>query len=327
MSDFDYRSGGQLPSDIAAAPVTGFRVFDIEPLFHMGPVAREFTLGSTYANYHWEPVPPEGPHPRAGCQTYDQRLDRRIHLSDLQGIMDFTIPSMLPGDMLDLTVGQWNGLPGAIGFLGMPSTSTTFTNTTNTFTNVTTTISFNEPLLFEHESKYTFDNPDDARAFVEQLMCERIAYAKKHLEHVPVVSCGCGFWMTKQESDLDMAVGSTICIPGQMRAVAEVEGWGRTVEHDLGYRCEYMRIRALKLTVLSNSAVRDFRHVAEALADRYDLPVTIEQKTWHRTTVGRSYSPGYPALTRGDKFFLGLLTAATVATFVSVGSVIYGALS
>lgn len=58
---------------------------------------------------------------------------------------------------------------------------------------------------------------------------------------IPAVDCGCGLWILKTEADCRAKFGHGI----DDHVIGRVTFWGRTIEHDEGYRAEYARITGL----------------------------------------------------------------------------------
>ncbi len=95
----------------------------------------------------------------------------------------------------------------------------------------------------------------------EELHAECRAASKAHSSlTVPELSCGCGYWGFWNAEDA--AVLPHIGYFQQAKAFGVIEAWGGIVEHEFGFRAEYVVLRAI--TVL-----RGHLHAAYSDVARY----------------------------------------------------------
>jgi hypothetical protein len=91
---------------------------------------------------------------------------------------------------------------------------------------------------------------------------------------VPASSCMCGFWMldtweqATHKLHFPLGLYSALRLLGKSMAIGAVEGWGRTIVHSDGNRCEKARI--LGLVRLTFDAHLD---LTPKLGLVYDVPV------------------------------------------------------
>lgn len=294
----DHMYGQPLPSEIVAAPIRGFRAFDVEPLFSLTG-EHEWQLASTFASHVYEPVPPEGPHPRAFCTNYDPE-----QASDVQFIQSFVLPKVdWTSEQVNVTlstsptsgsVAVWTSSSGRGGYLTTSSTSIPATDWTH------------------HPS---VQSREDAESLLARLKQQKVDEAVEHRKHVPVAWCSCGYWVCKTIEGVGTAIGSCFSLPGRIRVVAEVEGWGRIVEHTDGWRCEYMRIVGLRCIVVARSSVDDrMRQAVASLEQRYGMPcpivVGLQQNLYAGKSPKRPQSPLDWAVWACAWLSLGIITLA-----------------
>lgn len=99
-----------------------------------------------------------------------------------------------------------------------------------------------------------------------------------HEHACPDATCSCGFYCYKTREDAEAHAQGVV--------LARVEVWGRIVEHRRGYRAAHMRI--LELFMLAgNASCAPSVQMVEALKQRYQIPIQLEDKTsW---TSGNPY--------------------------------------
>lgn len=100
---------------------------------------------------------------------------------------------------------------------------------------------------------------------VNKAVCQRMA----NLHHAPVKGCHCGYWM---RDDLAGAVGNG----GNL--VGVVQGWGKVIRHEDGYRSEFASVVAFGIpwTTGMLPLSEDFIAAAKRLAERFDVPLHTE---------------------------------------------------
>lgn len=91
----------------------------------------------------------------------------------------------------------------------------------------------------------------------------------------PGEGCGCGWWaFYDREACEELGYGAD----GMNRARGVVSAWGEVVEHEMGFRAEYMRLEAVimeteEATVLGSRVSLEAAH--RELAERYGVPLII----------------------------------------------------
>jgi len=84
----------------------------------------------------------------------------------------------------------------------------------------------------------------------------------------PALGCTCGVYAVAELSRLREMVGTLPFVPGGLFVLGEVEGWGRVIEHEDGWRATFVRPLALIEWVMDPV----FDEVMSLLSQRYEIP-------------------------------------------------------